>query len=393
MASRTIIMILYVGQGMCTLVENYNDGNTTSTPDHMVLVDCGGNQKYGDAAANYIAEKLLAQQDAGKDAKFDALIISHQDKDHLSLLKNLLAAINEQGINFGIDVTFLGGARWSKTNKSTVMKIVEEGGMDIDDVEVAEPAQTSYANPAKPLNLVAFNNVKVRVLIANYVPDDDKRDDIIKNASSAVVVIDNGFGAVVLPGDATYHTMGQINEMMAKPAWKKAKPLSKVTALEVPHHGALRTAVEDYTAGGSTDDFDFSVINTFGANMAAAGIVSSAGPRNSHNHPLKEVIEVFEGHLSKVKSHTYVAYVFNKKKNKKVDGWSQFSSTDAIYTTVVTLDSKGNVTTQNQQVTLPTSVFAGMTVEIAPYLISVPKPRNEPVPVAAAAAAAMEPAE
>jgi beta-lactamase superfamily II metal-dependent hydrolase len=391
MASRTIIMILYVGQGMCTLVENYDDGNTSPAPDHMVLVDCGGNQKYGDAAASYIVDKLLAQQAAGKEVKFDALIVSHQDKDHLSLLPNLLDAIKEEGIDFAVGTIFLGGARWSAKNKKTVSAFVEEAGGDRDDAEVAEPAQSGYDNPAAPVDLVAFNDVKVRILIAGYVPEDDKRDDIIKNASSAVVVIDNGFGAVVLPGDATYHTMAQINDRMATPQWQAARPLSKVQALEIPHHGALRTAVEDYTARGSTDDFDFSIVTTFGANMAAAGIVSSAGPRNSHNHPLKEVIEVFEGHLATVTGHTYVAYVFNKTKSKKVDGWSQFSTNDAIYTTVVTLDAFGNFTTQNQQVTLPTTAFAGMTVEIAPYLISMPKARDEPA--AAAAAVAMEPAE
>jgi beta-lactamase superfamily II metal-dependent hydrolase len=366
MAPRTIVMILFVGQGMATLVEGYNDGNTSTTPDYLVLVDFGGNQAHADNAAEYVANKLLAQKKAGATPTFDLVVISHQDRDHLSLLPNLRAYIEKKGITFSIGEVYLGGARWSKANTATVAGFVDDGGMDIDDAEVAAPAETDYHDPSDLGHLLQFNNVSVRVLIAGYVPPDEKRADIIKNASSAVIVIDNGSTAVVLPGDATYHTMGEINDMMAKKKWKTAKPppLSKVTAIEVPHHGALRTAVEDYTAKGKVDDFDFSIINKFASNMAPQAVIASAGPRNSHNHPLREVIEVFEGKLATVKSHSYVAYQFSKKKASKVEGWDQFPTTDAIFTTIVTLDKKGNYTWSNQSATL-TGTKAGMMIELA----------------------------
>jgi hypothetical protein len=104
-------------------------------------------------------------------------------------------------------------------------------------------------------------------------------------------------------------------------------------------------------------------------------VVASAGVRNTHNHPLREVIKVFEAKLANSAAHTYVAYHFDKVKKAKVEGWEQYATGKAIFTTIVTLDRFGNYTWSNQSAAL-TSTTAGLLIELAPH----------PVPAADASA-------
>ena len=341
MAALTRIAILFCGQGMSTLIEYYPDGDADGAPTHLSLVDMGGNQRHADIATKYVVEKLMLQATAGLNPTFDTVVISHQDGDHLSLLKNLTAAIGEAPITVSCDNFYLGGASWSATNKKRVKDFANEMVDEDDDpmtLAFNEPYESDYIDATSRAEvgyITRFGKTFLRVVISGLkvsgVPE-----DILRNASSTVVAVENGEWSVILPGDATYQTMEAINDYYTE--WG-AKPLiPRVGALEIPHHGALRTAVENYDAQKPLDKLDFKIIKQFAKNMSPLRIAASAGPRNSHNHPVKEVLDVFDGSLEAMKSHPYVAWVFNKKKSHKSQGWAQFTSLKAVETTVKQID-------------------------------------------------------
>ncbi len=176
----------------------------------------------------------------------------------------------------------------------------------------SEPFRSDYdgvKTRAKLGKLVELDGVFFRLLTSQLKVSG--RQDIVRNASSAVVVIENGVQSVVLPGDSTYQTMAYINELYD--GWG-AKPLvPSVRGLEVPHHGALRTAVESYLAKGTTDDFDFSIVQSFANNLAPGCVFASAGLLNTHGHPVKELLDIFDGTLAAFGKHTYVAFEFDAK--------------------------------------------------------------------------------
>src|SRR5215470_12466797 len=123
----------------------------------------------------------------------------------------------------------------------------------------------------------------IRALVSGLVTTG--RPDIRKNASSAVVVVDIGTWSVVLPGDATYQTMDAVNEIKGINTL-----LRPVVGLEIPHHGALRTAVENYVANKEPSHFNFDIITEFAKIVAPRNVAASAGPWNSHHHPIEEVL-------------------------------------------------------------------------------------------------------
>ena len=206
------------------------------------------------------------------------------------------------------------------------------------DVSFNAPFESDYAKAKKREDLgdiTSFGNTFVRVIISGLKLSSGG-PDIIRNASSTVVAVENGEWSVILPGDATYHTMAEVNGFYKK--WGTKPLIPTVFMLEIPHHGALRTAVENYTAKTPLAELDFSIITAFATYLAPQEVVASAGPRNNHAHPVKEVIDVFVPTLSTSYSRNYVAYVFDKKKSKKVEGWEQFSTTKGIRTTVFQIE-------------------------------------------------------
>lgn len=347
MPAVTDIAILFCGQGMSTLIEYYANGDTTGAPDNLVLVDFGGSQRYADIASDYVVDKLRLQADAGKDPAFDAVVISHQDGDHLSLLKSLSEAIGAARLTATCNNWYVGGTSWSATNKKKVKDFAAMMTDEDDDLAFNGPFESDYDDAKVRGDLgyiVKFGKTFIRVVISGLKLSSGA-NDIIRNASSTVLAVENGEWSMILPGDATYHTMAKVNEFYK--AWKTKPLIPSVFALEIPHHGALRTAVENYTAKTPLADLDFSIIEKFAAHLAPKEVVASAGIRNNHNHPIKEVIDVFDPTLrTNTEEQDYVAYVFDKKKAKKAEGWEEFSTYKGIATTVRTImgkDTYGNL--------------------------------------------------
>lgn len=314
MAQLTVVMVLWVGQGMTTLVECYDDGVHKEAADALVLVDCGGNIEWGDHGLDYVARKVLAKADK----QLDALVISHQDQDHVILLKGLGKRLTGQAT---VGSVFLGGLHWEAPNIKYVSDFLDAVGYDKSTVVFDAPRLSHYEGVKTPDKLSYWfrrGDMHIRVLVSGLVTTG--RPDIKKNASSAVVVVDNGTWSVVLPGDATYQTMDAVNDI------KRIETLLRpVIGLEIPHHGALRTAVEEYVANKEPDQFNFDIITEFATVVSPHNVAASAGPWNTHKHPIEEVLQVFESHVGRSDEHTYVSYIFARPDGRTHEGWTTFT--------------------------------------------------------------------
>jgi hypothetical protein len=331
---------------MSHLIEIYSDGVIKDVADYLILIDFGGDEKYAADAINYVYTKLKAQSDKRGLAKFDLTVISHQDKDHLVLLGPLGVKITEgiangdiKQIQFG--GVFLGGVAWDQKNKNTVDTFF---GISKTRPQYnwSENQRSDYLNVNSRSNLGKLDEFPgvagfaFRVLISQLaVPGLTKsQEDIKRNASSTVIVIENGKDAVILPGDATYHTMKYITDLYT--SWGINLLIPAVRALEVPHHGAIRTAVENYLASSKADEVNMDIVKKFAKDLAPLEAFASAGNLPNHGHPVYEVLEIFKNKVGfKVENHTYVAYAFDEKGDKKKEHYHEYATTDAIRTTLV----------------------------------------------------------
>ncbi|MGW0765443.1 MBL fold metallo-hydrolase [Streptomyces sp. NPDC002676] len=331
MPSLTLVKLLWCGQGMTTLVEIYDDGVEKHAADYLALIDCGGSPTYGKDAINLIKDKVAKRTTTPK--KLDLVVISHQDDDHNGLLGALGKELKT--INAKVDSVHIGGLSWIQGNQDTVTEFLTAVDYPVSGVKFDAPEQSNYpGGSTAPTHFAVHGDVEFRLLISNLnVPD--VTDDIVKNGSSAVVVVDNGVNTVVLPGDATFQTMHAIN---TKLVGKQLTP--QVLALEIPHHGALRTAVENYFAQGKQRaDFTWTIVEDFATKvMKPKNVGASAGPWNTDNHPVKEVIDVFVGTTDPATLHTYVAFVFFQKKT--MVQWDTLDISRAVNTTIQKLNVK-----------------------------------------------------
>lgn len=328
MPSLTRVMILFCGQGMTTLVEIYDDGVIKRSADYLALIDCGGTSDGGQLAVDYVAKKILDK----KDAVLNLLVISHQDADHVQLLNQLGDKLS--GTKATLAKTVLGGSDWSNSNIATVESFVDLMEQNIDDLEFDAPKRSDYKKATTRGELKHIDkhgDTYFRVLISGLaITGSGRTADIVRNASSAMVVVENGSYSVFLPGDATHQTMDAASSVIA--AKRKLIPL--VVGLEIPHHGALRTAVEDYYARGEPDDFNWRRIKKFGLALSAKWVVASAGPKNSHRHPVEEVLNVFEDWITTLPKHPYNSFVFARNGGSTSEGWTNFNTTKAESCTV-----------------------------------------------------------
>lgn len=331
------MVALYCGQGMAHLVEIYNSGTVQAVADFLVLVDFGGDKAYSADAVDYVYARLKAQSDAGRPARFDLVVISHQDGDHVVLLDPLREKIVAEALVVECAQAFLGGLHWKPGSKKIVTDFLAIFTPPVTP-PWSERQRGDYAGATKPeevRELASFSGVKFRVLVSQLAIAQGS-DDVKRNASGTVLVVENGPRTIVLPGDATYHTMDYVNGLYT--AWGDEDPLiPEVFAVEVPHHGALRTASENYAASWTFTDVGTRIIGTFVENLDSDIAFASAGYRSNHGHPVKEVLELFETRTMQAWEHVYVAFVFNNKAGKKKERYYEFTTREAIVTTLISI--------------------------------------------------------
>jgi hypothetical protein len=299
-ASLTLVKMLFCGQGMMTLVEVYDDGVEKPAADFLALIDCGGELEYAQESLTFVTEKVRARTPP----TLDCVVISHQDSDHVRLLKSLGALLEPLGATVTGPI-FVGGEAWNR-EAAKVGDFLKAVGRSPSSVQHGSPGQSDYtgkADRSQLTHIARHGDVFLRLLVSNLRGAGRN----VANSSSAVVVVENGSYSVVLPGDATFETMLYVNLIGNLKAL-----LPPVIGCSLPHHGALATSVENYKSGKALTDFNWKIIEFFAQQaIAARRVAASAGPWNSHHHPVDEVINVFlKDNPTVIGEHSYVVYLY-----------------------------------------------------------------------------------
>lgn len=331
-----ILDALWCGQGMANVLRVFNDSSvdTTTTPaDKLCVFDFGS----GGLSASkkvlgitppvrFLIDQLKLQIAAKRPPFIDLMLISHQDRDHWLLLSELDQQLHAQNIDLKIGQIVGCGSEWS-VNPQHWLKKYAARTLNEDTYLTWYKAESSdYMYPTSPLSpTYSLGNVNLQMLVTN-VASSNNAIDIVRNCSSAVVLLQLGASSFILPGDATWETFMRLQAIMG--VWTKS-PLPKVYAASVPHHGALRTM------NRSVSTVDLQDLVWFTDYTQPASIFASAGYNNTHSHPYLSILATMgEKTLeSPFKNHSIV--VFNASTNK----FEHISAmTRSIYTSLISID-------------------------------------------------------
>ncbi len=284
----------YVGQGLAQLVEVFDSGSPLSEGcQYLALVDFGSEKVRGNYASLEAKPGALGQScteikqkivDHG--TKLELLVISHTDFDHISILKELLADLNQSGPPFlAVRKVIIGGTPYERNSLesfsgNTIKKkkpsaTLSALGKLLSDLKKAnlqmsvaffggknhyyDKSGTGYTAKDDWLDHlnygpVGLKNPKVllRILTSrHFINDKNLQKDAAAyiNTNSAVVVVeayaDDGdstpASAILLTGDIQWDTIKYLDDTFAAAA--DCFPFLAVPkAMVVPHHGALKTA-------------------------------------------------------------------------------------------------------------------------------------------------------
>jgi beta-lactamase superfamily II metal-dependent hydrolase len=333
---------LWCDQGMAHLIEIYEKDSDGTTPAGLVMIDFGTETLRKNSqlrmalaapAVTYVVNRLQDQVNGGRTPKLDYVVISHQDTDHWSLLKYLLDAIEEKdwADDFKVGKICRGGSDWGKTAKKVLGRLATYVEDRARDYVPWTKNETSYRDPdADPGQVFNLGDVYFRLLTVN-APISSKKDDLKKNGTSAVLVLEFRGKKIVLPGDATYETLSDANKYLKKWAQKEKTPMQPCFVLSVPHHGSLRTIVPNYTAS----TLDFSIVREFTNYVRPYSTIASAGIQNSFSHPYLEVLIEFSKYVN-LDFDLLHQIVFYSNETKK---WDSFVLGGMVFTTQLTLIS------------------------------------------------------
>jgi beta-lactamase superfamily II metal-dependent hydrolase len=316
---------------MTNWIEYYEDEDD-ALPSKLALVDIGGQGVGRTNAVDYIIKRLVAKA-VKKTVQIDLCVISHQDSDHWNLIPHLLQQVKEKNLTLTVGEVWKSGQLWADRATAAVQRLADLIPKPADRQVYRFPNDDcDYTNRKGLRHIMQFGAVYIRTVAAN-VPLSSTDPGFIKNGSSAVVSVDLAGNSIILPGDATWETMSFINNKLY-PAKKPPTRPGVVFALSVPHHGALRTAVEGYAADRTLDLMDDKIVKQFAKNLSTETIVASAGYLNSHKHPMLEIVKTFSAKVSSnnKEKHNYAAYNFG------TGAWQQ--DTDIIkriFTTATTI--------------------------------------------------------
>jgi beta-lactamase superfamily II metal-dependent hydrolase len=334
MVQRVILDGLWCGQGMANMVRIYADSNVdpaTTAPDGLCVFDFGsGGLSQSKKVLGitppvaFMMKQLQMQKDAGKQPHIDLMLISHQDRDHWQLLNELDKQIVSKGMTVTVGTMLLAGLNWRKSSKNIVKKFVQRS----TSYYWYNGQYSSYNDPSSLGDPVRVGDMEMRMLITN-VATNDSAEDIERNCSSAVAIVQLGQLSFILPGDATWETFVALKSVMDR--WPN-NPLPFVYSASVPHHGALRTM----NMNSSTDKPDLSALVWFTDYTRPTSIYASAGIKNTHSHPYRVVMDTMGRYTRAQQFEKRPIVVFNGP----TGNWEQIPDiTNNIYTTVLNLVS------------------------------------------------------
>jgi hypothetical protein len=321
------IVVLHCDQGMGTLLKVYDD-SVMNDLAYLALFDLGSDSKDW-FFTNDALDTVMAALEEKYDHKLNALLISHQDYDHWSLLPNLRGMIDKSTWKkqFKLGQIYRGGLKWGADPSAefdTWVKDYKVSGITWTDYV------TDYTPAGKAGEITNYEDeVFIQLVIVN-TPSRRKGEDLIRNGSSIVACVNYAGNRVLLPGDATSETLDAINDLWD--AWDnkgKQLPIVPCIVLGVPHHGALRTIADNYNSKKPR----LNIAEAFAENVEARRLAASAGFVVKYAHPSKRVLEtLWTYRKDKEAAHDFVAYVEDKA------NWYQFHGVKSgLFTTIDTV--------------------------------------------------------
>lgn len=339
-ATQLTMQFMDVGQGDAIYIE-FPDGTT-------MLVDFGSTKN----------PKLTLRTDiltyfrtntrfAAPHQRLDYLVLTHGDIDHYNGVLKLVNSLQPV-----IGNLLFGG-------------LESDYGTLIADLKVKYPAMKVFdpgANPG-PFNLSTFGGAAVHVLAINVPAVTHLSDDAWrKNTSSVVLQIKFANRSVILSGDATRDTEQHI--LTTQKAFGTLDSL-KSGALKVGHHGSARTSIRPEWIRAVSPVWIFIPSDRSGT------LGDEKEERTGHRLPQELAIDIIRSNttLATGESHQYfssydeqdytgyanpdpdamVAKGFDegpqvrewlKKNPGRKRGWINPTTTEAIYTSLSTLDAK-----------------------------------------------------
>lgn len=323
MAEHAEIALLFCGQGMTNWIEYYPNDKAMkdNKPTMLVLVDLGGDS---DSAVSYIVGRLQTFTTAmGATPSIDRVIFSHQDRDHWELITPFLAALKKAKLTVTVGEIRFAGADWKPQATNAVKKLADATGAK---KRTFGSYVTNYVGDG---SIVEKGNCRVRLVIANC-PCADKGSGMLENGTSAVIAIELGGKSIILPGDATWETLKYINDLC-----KKSSKPEPCYGLSVPHHGSLRTSVEGYRKNKDVEKMGWDHVTTFVKNLKPQQLGASAGYKNTHSHPMTEIIKEFEKYATSPNTEHYLE-TFSFADND----WEHPTRLTPVWTTVTYSETK-----------------------------------------------------
>jgi hypothetical protein len=202
---------------------------------------------------------------------------------------------------------YYGGLEWNTSSWTKVKKFVTDFNPSEKPVAISGEG---YSKPGTITPLRTINGDVHFSVLAVDVESSYSAFDLIRNTSSAVIVVTFAGLHFILPGDSTAETVGYINAVLTK--WDKAKkgnPIYPCQMLSAPHHGAARTLASNLNAENPDLDVAKAFVRLTQPRCAAA----SAGYESKHKHPAAKVMSALTSRATDnwIK-HTYVAYDFDE---------------------------------------------------------------------------------
>ncbi|MDC3378847.1 hypothetical protein OAX78_01010 [Planctomycetota bacterium] len=342
-AKRVKLSALWCDQGMAHMLETFEsqDEVANEVPLGIALFDFGADLKtlkksvrieLATPAVRSVQSALASQKAAGRTPLLNFVVVSHQDQDHYSLLNYLM---NEVGTaskgNMYVGAIVKGGCDWSDGATKTIERL-RNYGLEGEKANVTTFTNnfSHYPGPTKSVgSLGTLNGVNLRVLLSNKSMPQGAEEDIRRNATSAVMVIDFENQRIILPGDATWETLKAINTKLKK--WSPGSPVRPVVMMSVPHHGSLRTMDPSNKVSKDSTVPDLA---SFLALTQPQTSIASAGAWNQFHHPSELIIDEFRKHATPRTSHPIVVFT---KPRAAPSQWAVQHPQKATFTTTITL--------------------------------------------------------
>lgn len=300
---------LDVGQGTGTFLEVYDDSSGKYVLVHTALFDFGSDhdtKEAGGPSVEYVVAKLKTM----KQPTLDAVMLSHSDLDHITLLTKLLKAFDPydkkdpKKTQLRVLYSAHGGAEedYKKAGFNVLdeLKRYMKANDKVDQSSVAIPAEYSSYKYTSNAPLREIGPVKVWVLVGNYpngalgtTPTRNgkgKLDAFTLNTVSLVCVLGYAFMQMIETGDATGATIKWANRILEYDDMKDY--INDVKGMTVPHHGSAVTMFDFGKASGEGVSPQTN-LRTFLDRIKAKSYTVSAAESNTHRHPNALLLDYF----------------------------------------------------------------------------------------------------